>query len=365
MDERSFWVALQQVPGLGARRFLRLVQIFGSPQAVWEAPDNELLTIEGLGKAISNLLQWRRQVKPESLMAKLDSAGIKVLTLADEAYPLELKRIYDPPPVLYWRGSRLPGQELRIAIVGTRRATAYGLKVAEQLAEELAAAGVGVVSGLARGIDAAAHRGAIKGGGPTWGILGCGVDVVYPPEHRELYHKVMDYGAIISEYPPGTRPEAGHFPARNRLISGLTRGTVVVEAAAKSGALITADLALEQNRDVFAVPGPVTSRYSQGTNELIKQGARVVTGAADILAEYGSEYEIDSLWQLTPQEYRAEAALTAAEEKIMAGLSVVPVHLDAILATTGLSPGDANTALLQLEMRKLIRRLPGGFYLRC
>ncbi|MDK2815500.1 MAG: processing protein [Moorella sp. (in: firmicutes)] len=361
MEEKPFWVALQQTPGLGARRFLQLVKIFGSPRAAWEAPDKELLAVEGLGKAATGLIKWRRQVTPEKIMAKLDTAGIRVLILEDAAYPLELKRIYDPPPVLYWRGSQLPGEGLKIAIVGTRRATAYGLKVAADLAAGLAAAGVGVVSGLARGIDAAAHRGAIRGNGLTWGILGCGVDVIYPPEHRELYHQVMDHGAILSEFPPGTPPDAGHFPARNRIISGLTSGTVVVEAAAKSGALITADLALEQNRDVFAVPGPITNRYSQGPNELIKQGARVVTGVADILAEY----EHQSLWTLSPQESRVEVALSAAEEKVMAALSVMPVHLDTIMATTGLPPGEVNTALLQLEIRKLIRRLPGGFYLRC
>ncbi|MBC7325656.1 MAG: DNA-protecting protein DprA, partial [Moorella sp. (in: Bacteria)] len=270
MAEKQFWVALQQTPGLGARRVLQMVKIFGSPRAVWEAPEKELRALEGLGKAVASLLEWRHQVKPEKIMAKLDKAGIGVVTLDDEAYPVELKRIYDPPPVLYWRGTRLPGDGLKIAIVGTRRATAYGLKVAAELAAGLAAAKIGVVSGLARGIDAAAHRGAIQGHGSTWGVLGCGVDVIYPPEHRELYRQVMDCGAILSEFPPGTPPDAGNFPARNRIISGLARGTVVVEAAAKSGALITADLALEQNRDVFAVPGPVTSRYSQGPNELIK-----------------------------------------------------------------------------------------------
>ncbi|WP_258360892.1 DNA-processing protein DprA [Moorella sulfitireducens (nom. illeg.)] len=361
LEEKPFWVALQQAPGLGARRVLQLVKFFGSPRAAWQATEKELLALEGLGKAATSLIDWRRQVTPEKIMAKLDSAGIKVLTLADEDYPLELKRIYDPPPVLYWRGSKLPGEELKIAIVGTRRATAYGLKVATELAGGLAAAGAGVVSGLARGIDAAAHRGAIRENGLTWGILGCGVDVIYPPEHRELYHQVMDHGAVLSEYPPGTPPEAGHFPARNRIISGLARGTVVVEAAARSGALITADLALEQNRDVFAVPGPITGRYSQGPNELIKQGARVVTGVADILAEY----EADSLWNLSPQESRVEVTLSAVEEKVMDAISVMPVHLDTIIAATGLPPGEVNTALLQLEMRNIIRRLPGGFYLRC
>ena len=361
MEEKPFWVALQQTPGLGARRFLQLIKFFGGARAVWEAPERELIVLEGLGKVAVSLLNWRRQVEPARIMASLHSAGIGVVTLAEEAYPPELKRIYDPPPVLYWRGSRLPGEGLKIALVGTRRATAYGLKVAGELAAGLAAAGVGVVSGLARGIDAAAHRGALKGGGLTWGILGCGVDVVYPREHRELYRQVMERGAIISEFPPGTPPDAGHFPARNRIISGLTAGTVVVEAAARSGALITADLALEQNRDVFAVPGPITSRYSQGPHDLIKQGAKLVTGVADIL----EEYEPRSLLTLAPGEERAPVALNAIEERVMHSVQVTPTHLDVLMAATGLPPGELNTALLQLEIRQLIRRLPGGFYVRC
>ncbi|MDN5326965.1 MAG: processing protein [Moorella sp. (in: firmicutes)] len=361
MEEKPFWVALQQTPGLGARRVLQLVKYFGGARAAWEAPEGELLTLEGLGKGAVSLLNWRRQVDPERITASLAAAGIGVITIEEEAYPPELKRIYDPPPVLYWRGSRFPEEGLKIAIVGTRRATAYGLKVAGELAAGLAEAGVGVVSGLARGIDAAAHRGAIQGGGMTWGILGCGVDIVYPREHRELYRQVMERGAIISEFPPGTPPDAGHFPARNRIISGLTAGTVVVEAAARSGALITADLALEQNRDVFAVPGPITSRYSQGPHDLIKQGAKLVTGVADIL----EEYEPQSLWSLPREEARASVTLNAIEEKVLAGLEAIPSHLDVIMAATGLPPGELNTALIMLEMKQLIRRLPGGFYVRC
>lgn len=361
MEEKAFWVALQQTPGLGARRVLQLVKYFGGARNAWEAPEGKLLALEGLGKGAISLLNWRRQADPERIMASLAVAGIGVITIAEEAYPPELKRIYDPPPVLYWLGSRLPGEGLKIAIVGTRRATPYGLKVAGELAAGLAEAGVGIVSGLARGIDAAAHRGAIKGGGLTWGILGCGVDIVYPREHRELYRQVMEHGAIISEFPPGTPPDAGHFPARNRIISGLAAGTVVVEAAARSGALITADLALEQNRDVFAVPGPITSRYSQGTHNLIKQGAKLVNCVTDIL----EEYEPQSLWNLPREEARASVTLNAIEEKVLAGLESTPSHLDVIMTVTGLPPGELNTALIMLEMKQLIRRLPGGFYVRC
>lgn len=362
MGEKAFWVALQQTPGLGTRRVLQLVKIFGDARAVWVAPEKELRAIKGLGNAVDCLIEWRRQASPAKLLGDLEAAAIGVLTLAEDAYPLELKRIYDPPPVLYWRGSQLPGEKLKIAIVGTRRATAYGLKVANELAGDLANAGVGVVSGVARGIDAAAHRGAIQSGGLTWGILGCGVDIIYPQEHRELYHQIMDNGAIMSEFPPGTPPEAGHFPARNRIISGLASGTVVVEAGSRSGALITANMALEQNRDVFAVPGPITSPYSRGTNSLIKEGARVVTGVEDILVEY--EAHTPTLWSLPAEKERAEMALTPAEKQVLECLSIVPIHIDTIMTATGLQPGDINNALLQLEMAKFIRRLPGGFYLR-
>ncbi|NLW07436.1 MAG: DNA-protecting protein DprA [Clostridia bacterium] len=362
MTEKAFWVALQQTPGLGTRRILRLLKIFGSAAAVWQAPEKDLLALQGLGNAAACLLEWRRQAVPEKLLDALAAADIGVVTLVEDAYPAELKRIYDPPPVLYWRGSCLPQEGLKIAIVGTRRATAYGLKVARSLACDLARAGVGVVSGVARGIDASAHRGAIEGGGLTWGVLGCGVDIIYPREHRELYQQIMKQGAIISEFPPGTPPDAGHFPARNRIISGLTNGTLVVEAAARSGALITANLALEQDRDVFAVPGPITSRYSQGSNSLIKEGARVVTGVEDILAEY--ENIKPRLWTLSRQEERAEIVLTPAEKKVLECLSIEPTHIDNIMTAAGLQPGDINRALLQLEMANLIRRLPGGFYLR-
>lgn len=362
MGEKKFWVALQQTPGLGTRRILRLVKIFGSARALWKVPEKELLLLEGLGNAVNCLINWRRQTEPEKIIAGLEAAAIGVITLAEDTYPLELKRIYDPPPVLYWRGSCLPGDSLKIAIVGSRRATAYGLRVANELAIDLAGAGVGVVSGVARGIDAAAHRGAIQGGGLTWGILGCGVDIVYPPEHKGLYHKIMDHGAVMSEFPPGTPPDAKHFPARNRIISGLTNGTVVVEAGTRSGALITADMALEQNRDVFAVPGPITSRYSQGVNNLIKEGARLVTGVDDILAEY--ETQSPTLWSLPVEKEQVEIALMPIEKQVLECLSIVPTHIDTIMMSTDLQPGDISRALLQLEMAKFIRRLPGGFYLR-
>jgi len=290
---------------------------------------------------------------------ELKAKGIKVTLLKEDDYPEELRHIYDPPPVLYWQGSRLPGEGLKIALVGTRKATPYGLRVALQLACELAEAGVGVVSGLARGIDSAAHRGALKAGGLTWAVLGCGVDVVYPPENRQLYQEIKEKGAVISEFPPGTPPHPGHFPARNRIISGLCQGVVVVEAPSRSGALITADMALEQNRDVFAVPGPITSRASRGCLELIQQGAKMVTCTGDILSEYGFVIPDRS-----PSGGETRPPLLPGEEAVWPFLGDVPVHLDFLLSRTGMSPGDLGRLLVQMELRGLVKRLPGGFYQR-
>lgn len=362
-EEKQYWVALNQTPGLGVRRLMKLVHYFGSPRAVWEAPAEKIKAMEGMCGVAEKLCAWRQRAVPEKLMAKLEATKVGVVVIDEDLYPLELKRIDDPPPVLYWRGRHLPDARLKIAVVGTRRATPYGLKVAYGLSLDLAAAGVGIVSGIARGIDAAAHKGALQGGGLTWGVLGCGIDVVYPPEHGKLYASIMENGCLLSEYPPGAPPDPGYFPARNRIISGLTSGTVVVEAAAKSGALITANMALEQNRDVFAVPGPITGRYSQGPNGLIKEGAKVVTGVADILEEY--EPQTGALWSQNTLEARAEMALSSQERKIMDAIGTEPTHMDAVMAETGLDPGSINTVLLQLEMGKYIKRLPGGFYLRC
>lgn len=363
-EDLGYWIALQQAPGLGPRRIWQLIEHFGSAEEVWRAGDKEILSLPWLGKAGEEFLVWRKKVAPAYLWERLCRQGVGVLTYSDAAYPPELKCIYSPPPVLYYRGNLTSLEHLKIAVVGTRRPTPYGLKVAQALTQGLAEAGIAVVSGLARGIDAAAHRGALKGRGPTIAVLGCGVDVVYPRENAGLFQEIVREGLILSELPPGTPPDKRHFPARNRIISGLARGTVVVEAGEESGALITADFALEQGRDVFAVPGPITSAQSKGTNNLIKQGAKMVTELQDILEEYIPEKPESTFWR-SEVEAAASARLSPAEETVLAAVPAAPVALDELVAATGLSAREINVALTYLELQGLVQRLPGGLYCRC
>jgi len=295
MDAKAYWVGLNRVYGLGPKRFQLLRKHFGSPERVWKSKESELAKILGQNSpVVQNILKCRATLDLEKELANLEERKIQVLTLEDTAYPVNLLQIYDPPPVLYVKGVLAQEDAKAVAVVGSRRATPYGKAVADQLAGDLAQAGITVVSGLARGVDTCGHRGALRCGGRTLAVLGCGVDVVYPRENQELFEEIAAKGAIISEFPLGTPPEASNFPVRNRIISGLALGVLVVEAAEDGGALITADFALEQGRDVFAVPGAITNRYSRGTNRLIKDGAKLVEGVADILEEYPA-------FKLTPE----------------------------------------------------------------
>lgn len=362
-SEHSYWIALQQAPGLGPQRLLKLVEHFGSAEAVWEAKEEELLNLPWMGKAAQELIAWRKKVEPARVGEEFSRLKVGILVFTDPGYPQELKSIYNPPPVLYYLGDLAALEGIKVAVVGTRRPTPYGLKVAHILAQGLAEAGIIVVSGLAIGIDAAAHRGALQGKGKTIAVLGSGVDVIYPRENARLYQEISREGLLLSEFPPGTPPERYHFPARNRIISGLARGTVVVEAGEKSGALITADLALEQGRDVFAVPGPITSPQSKGTNNLLKQGAKIVTGVEDILEEYFPvEVRVPTLEAVAGN--LAGFKLSPIEEKVLAAVASSPLSLEEIGEATGLSTQEINVALTFLELQGLILRLPGGLYLR-
>jgi len=292
--------------------------------------------------------------------------GVRLVRREDADYPPRLRTIYDPPSVLYVRGGFAPEDGTAVAIVGSRHASPYGLQCAERLAYDLALRGVTVVSGLARGIDAAAHRGALQASGRTLAVLGHGLSRVYPPEHGELAERVVQHGALISEYSMETQPLPHNFPKRNRLISGLSLGVVVVEAAQRSGALITADCALEQGREVFAVPGHMASVTSQGTHGLLKQGARLVTSVEDIFEEL----------RLTPEPARqpsadaraapaAVAHAEAAERRVLACVSERdPRYIDAIAGDSGLAAAEVSSLLLQLEMKQLIRQLPGKYFIR-
>lgn len=354
--ERYYWAALQTVPGLGNARLNSLVAFFGSARQAWQAPRRDLFLCGFVDEtAGNNLLAQREKIDIPQMAAAWEKKGIGVVTRLDPAYPARLGKIFDPPPVLYYRG-RLPQDELLIAVVGARKASAYGRNAAGMLAADLAAAGVGVVSGAARGIDSAAHQGALGRGGYTVAVLGCGVDVVYPPENGKLLESIAEHGCIVSEYWPGAAPQAQFFPVRNRIISGLSRGVIVVEAAAKSGSLITADWALEQGRDVFAVPGSVFSATSEGCHSLIKQGAKLAATAADVLEEYGLA---------AGPEKRAPAAPAGEEGLVYAVLShETPLSVEELVMAARLPAPVVTYIILQLELKGLAADFGGRRYVR-
>jgi DNA processing protein len=349
-DERACWVACLQVAGLGPVKFGRLLERFGTASAVWQA-DHAALLAAGLdGKTSDAFLALRRVHDPVQGYRRATRDGITVLTLRDPTYPPLLKEIYAPPPVLFLRGELLYEDRLALAVVGTRGATAYGKLVTERLVADLARHGVTIVSGLARGIDAAAHRAALQAGGRTVAVLGSGVDVIYPSEHRGLAAAILKAGALISEYLPGAKPERDNFPARNRLIAGLTIGTLIVEAGDVSGALITARMALEQNREVFAVPGNVTSQSSAGTNALIQRGeAKLVSRADDVLEELNPDLVVEQLelTELLPENETERALLQA--------LSSEPVHVDDLARATTLPIATVTATLTMLELKGAVR----------
>lgn len=291
MAALKYWVWLASMPALTNRSKLLLLEHFTSPEDIFYADEGAYLQVEGLQKAQAALLADKSMERTERILMECTRKELFVLTMDDATYPARLRNIYDPPVLLYGKGSMpLFDDEATVAVVGTRSCTPYGVSAAEQLGYEMAKSGAIVVSGLAKGIDAAAHRGALRAGGFTAAVLGGGVDVVYPAENRRLYEDIAATGVLLSEYPPMAEPEGWHFPARNRIISGLSLGTVVVEAAEHSGALITANTALEQGREVFAVPGPINAPASKGCNRLIREGAGLVSCGWDVLEEYQNRY---------------------------------------------------------------------------
>ena len=291
MAALKYWVWLTTLPGLGERAKLQLLAHFGSPEEIYFAPEGELLLAEGITKLQAALLADKSLDRAEKVLEDCARDGQFLLTMDDAGYPARLRNIYDPPLLLYGKGAMpLFDEEAAVAVVGTRSCTPYGIHCAEKLGYELTQQGAMVVSGMAKGIDGAAMRGALRFGGFTCGVLGGGVDVVYPAENRRLYEDIAATGVLLSEYPPGTEPKGSHFPVRNRIISGLSLASLVVEAPVRSGALITAHAALDQGRDVFAVPGPIDTPNSAGCHRLIREGAILATCAGDILSEYESRF---------------------------------------------------------------------------
>lgn len=359
MMERDYWIAFNMVDGVGTARFLKLRQYFGTVEKAWHAGEKELARVEGIGPVIaSQIVNGRKRIDINSELSKIKQRNISVLTLADEEYPTLLREIYNPPMVMYVRGKIHKEDEKAVALVGSRRATNYGRDMAVKIADELVKSGITVVSGMAAGIDSCAHWSAIKGGGRTLAVLGCGLDVVYPPQNRELMQEIALNGAVLSEFPLGTKPDARHFPRRNRVISGLSLGTVVIEAAQKSGSLITADFALEQGREVLAVPGSVHSKNSKGTHALIKQGAKLVENATDVLEELGMVE--NKPYYKKPIVIPTD--LSPREKDIAQMLLTGNQSLDELAKRSALTVTDVSTALLMLEMKGLVRQLPGKIF---
>ena len=360
MENLLPWFRLKSVPGIGNHLYKRLISRFKSPEFVFEAPSDELLQVEGINQRIISGI--RNHQIPDDIKRDMDqivTMGFRVVTFSDENYPPLLREIPDPPPVLYVYGHLEPSIQT-IAIVGSRNATTYGISTTRQLAVHLASLNFIIVSGMAVGIDTAAHKGALEGKGKTIAVLGSGLGRIYPSENRELFHHIAQNGAVISEFPMMTEPEAYNFPIRNRIISGISQGTVVVEATQKSGSLITARLAAEQNRQVFAVPGSVRSFKSMGTHNLIKQGAKLVEHPQDILDELVHVFQTSTVMQGTKKPLHPDLPTMTGEEKcIFEVLDPYPVHVDDIVRKVSMAPGKVLSILLQLELKQIIQQSPG------
>ncbi len=353
IDPKAYWVGFNLVKGIGAVRLRNLIQHFGDVETAWHASPQEMRAA-GLGpKLIETMQQVRAGVSLELVWERVHSLGIQVLTWEDEAYPRRLKEIDQPPPVLYLRDNLQPEDEWAVAIVGTRGITAYGRQVTAEIASVLARRGVTVISGLARGVDAEAHKAALNAGGRTLAVLGSGVDQIYPPEHRQLANQIIASGALMSDYAPGTPPDGVNFPPRNRIISGLSMAVIVIEAGERSGALITAEFAADQGREVFAVPGNINAPKSVGCNRLIHQGARPLLTPEDVL---------ESLDLASFQQQRVARAVLPKDEveaRLLSVLTREPMHVDDIRARVDMPIEKVSATLALMELKGMVRQLGG------
>ena len=378
--ELKYWLALKWVPGIGNVGFISLLEAFGSPRETFQAPVARLQTVPGIGpKAAAKIKGFSQWQEVEQELAIARQRQVSIITCQDSMYPHNLLNIYDFPPLLYVKGT-LREDDICIAVVGSRLASTYGRFSTERLCRELAMKGITVVSGLARGIDTAAHQGSLAAKGRTIAVLGCGLDIIYPPENKALVERIPQQGAIITEYPFGTPPQGTNFPPRNRIISGLSLGVVVVEANYRSGSLITARVALEQGREVFAVPGSIDADGSKGTNKLIKEGAKLIEGADDILEEILPQIRRKLVPPPTgkvdkptvsgdkPVEKKPsvphQEALANEEDKLLKHLSAGPMNVDQLIVLTGGKSGEILNTLLLLELKGFIRQLPGKQFVR-
>jgi DNA processing protein len=362
-DKRLDWLALSLVPGLGSVGIKNLLAKFGTPEEIFHAKLHDLTAVEGIRKDLAwRIVKQEFSLDPSQVMKKLQKLEGRIVTYEDPLYPAPLREIHDPPMVFYLKGKDIPSNITFVAIVGSRNPTPYGVKAAEKIGQGVARRGLGVVSGMARGIDSAAQWGCIEGKGFTVAVLGTGIDIIYPGSNEKLFEKITENGAAITEFPLGAPPEPKHFPIRNRIISGLCKGIVVVEATKKSGSLITAALALEQGREVFAVPGSIDSFKSVGCHHLIKQGARLIENADDILDEFGLNYDFAPKTD-TFKEYPLPF-MEDPERIVYEIIGDYPVHIDEIARQGNLEPGAVSGILMKMELKGLVRQLPGKLFVR-
>ncbi len=353
-----YWIGFQRIPGIGPARLASLLELFDSVESAWCASISDL-TAAGVNPTMAdNIVRARERIDLDGEMTRLTRSGITAIPLDDHRYPRLLLQIPHPPTLLYVLGEIEPTDELAVGIVGTRRMTTYGADMARRITEDLAGAGVTIVSGLALGVDTIAHQTALEHGGRTIAVFGCGLDTVYPPKNRRLAQAIIEHGALVSEFPIGTKPDARNFPVRNRIISGLSRGILVVEAPVKSGALITATYAGEQGRDVWAVPGSALSKSSSGNHSLIRDGATLVTSGQDIL----EDLQIESVTAAV--QTRMLLPETAEEEKLYRIIGADPRHIDELARDSGLTIQEANGTLLAMELKGLIRQSGTQHYVR-
>ena len=373
-DDLTAWVALKSVEGVGNVAYRNLLAAFGSPDRVFEATLPQLEQTAGLNhKTARNIKDFRGLQRARAEIDRAAREGVSIVTVKDPGYPERLRKIYDYPPLLYIKGTLTP-EDIPVAVVGSRNASPYGRFVTERLCRELALRGVTVVSGLARGIDTCAHRGALAGRGRTIAVMGCGIDVIYPLDNRKLHGEIVSNGAVVTEFPFGTEPDRPHFPARNRIISGMSLGVLIVEAGEKSGSLITARCALEQGREVFAVPGSIDLPGSRGTNSLLRQGAKLVEGVEDILEEILPQLEHPpavpqrktsgplSMPASQAPPAAGREALTEKESRLLGFITEKPLDADTIINRSGLAAAEVLAGLLSLELKGHVLQLPGKLF---
>ena len=370
-DKFKYVYFLTQIKNLGNVRIKHILSYYSETFSAFNVTKEVLKKIEGIDeKSANSILESEKHFKKyevefEQLVNKLRKNGIKITSLISDNYPKNLKKIYDAPIILYYKGNLTDLDKYSLGIIGTRTPTVYGQTVCENLTSEITKLGILTVSGMARGIDSIAHKTTLKYSGLTYAILGSGVDVIYPPENRSLYNEILNTGAVISEYEPGEKPDKINFPKRNRLISGISLGTLIIETAKKGGSLITSEFALDQNKEVFAIPGNINSKKSEGTNELIKKGtAKLVTNIDDILSELNYALKPILNDKAKENEQHISVELDIFERKIFEELSNEPIHIDRINELTGMSISDCLVHLLSLEFKNVIKQLPGKYFVK-